>query len=254
MTSKVLALIPARGGSKGVPGKNILNIDGQPMISYSIEQAINSKYINRTIVSTDDNEIADVARRYNAEVPFLRPSELAQDLSPDIDVFEHALNWLQENENYQPDFIVHLRPTGPVRSVKIIDKAIEKILQDETATALRSVSTPVQTPYKMWSLVGGYLFPLIRLEGFNDAHSMPRQMLPLPYWQNGYIDIVKPLTILKDKSMTGNKVIPFIIEEPIYEIDYPESIPIVEEALKNIKSGEIPHEVPSFSNIKRHPV
>ena len=252
---KVLALIPARGGSKGVPGKNILNIDGQPMISYSIEQAINSKYVNRVIVSTDDNDIADVAKKFNAEVPFIRPSEFAQDMSPDIDVFKHALIWLNENENYQPDMIVHLRPTGPVRDVNIIDNAIETILQDDAATALRSVSTPIQTPYKMWKIVDNYLSPLVTLDGIKEAHSMPRQILPHPYWQNGYVDIIKPLTILNESSMTGSKLLPFIIEEPIYEIDYPESIPIVEDAIKKMKAGKLFSDKDSFSDgNKRHPV
>lgn len=254
MKTKILALIPARGGSKGVPGKNILNICGQPMISYSIEQAHNSTYINRTIVSTDDAEIVEVSKKYNAEIPFMRPARFSQDLSPDIDVFYHALNWLKDHNGYEPELVVHLRPTGPVRHVHIIDKAISMMLNDNKATSLRSVSTPIQTPYKMWRIIDNYLEPMVTIEGVKDSHSMPRQMLPHPYWQNGYVDIVRSSTILNDRSMTGNKIIPFVIEEPIYEIDYPESIPIVEEAVRRMKNGEMFDLKHEKDGDVRHPV
>src|SRR3989344_749868 len=115
-TSRILALIPARGGSKGVPGKNIRLLAGAPLIAHSIRAAQESNYIDRVIVSTDDEKIAEVARIYGAEVPFLRPKEFAQDLTPDYPVFEHCLQWLAANENYRPDIVVHLRPTGPLRA------------------------------------------------------------------------------------------------------------------------------------------
>ena len=114
---EIMALIPARGGSKSIPRKNLMMIAGKPLIAYSIEHALQSRYVTRTIVSTDDPEIADVARGLGAEVPFLRPSEFAQDLSPDIDVFRHALTWLRDRQGYQCELVVHLRPTGPVRRV-----------------------------------------------------------------------------------------------------------------------------------------
>src|SRR5438270_13020387 len=114
---RVLALIPARGGSKGIARKNLMVLGGKPLIAYSILQAQASDRINRVIVSTEDEEIAEVAREWGAEVPFRRPGEYAQDLSPDIDVFRHALTWLGEHEDYEPDLVVHLRPTGPAREV-----------------------------------------------------------------------------------------------------------------------------------------
>ena len=114
MANQILALIPARGGSKGVPRKNVMMLDGKPMIAYSILQAQASQRINRVVVSTDDEEIAAVAREWGAEVPFMRPAEYAQDLSPDIDVFRHALTWLRDNQNYEPEMVVHLRPTQGV--------------------------------------------------------------------------------------------------------------------------------------------
>src|SRR2546430_3115327 len=114
MTSHVLALIPARGGSKGIPRKNLMVLAGKPLIAYAIEQARISRRITRVLVSTDDEEIAEVARRYGAEVPFIRPAEYAEDLSPDIDVFRHALQWLAEHEGYRPPLVGPLPPTRPV--------------------------------------------------------------------------------------------------------------------------------------------
>lgn len=248
---QVLALIPARGGSKGIPGKNIMMIAGKPLIAYSILQALASQYINRVIVTTDDGEIAEVARAWGAEVPFLRPAGLAQDLSPDIDAFRHALVWLAENENYQPEAIVHLRPTGPVRRVDLIDSAVAKLLADPTADALRSVGVALQTPYKMWFIEGDYLEPVVRLAGIPDSQSLPRQQLPYVYWQNGYVDVIRPRAILQKNSMWGEKAIPFLVDEPLFELDYPENIPPVEAALERLARGEVLDEeaLPT-----RHPV
>ncbi|MGZ7042914.1 MAG: acylneuraminate cytidylyltransferase family protein, partial [Thermoanaerobaculia bacterium] len=141
---QILALIPARDGSKGIPRKNLLMLAGKPLVAYSIEQALASRYITRTIVSTDDAEIADVSRKCGAEVPFMRPGELAQDLSPDVDVFRHALEWLRDRSGYHCDLVVHLRPTAPVRRVALVDEAIETIAGQPDADSLRSVSRPEQ--------------------------------------------------------------------------------------------------------------
>ncbi len=113
--TEVLALIPARGGSKSIPRKNILPFAGFPLIAFSIAAGLASETVNRVIVSTDDEEIAGFSRRYGAETPFIRPAHLAEDSTPDLPVFQHALEWLQENEAYQPDIVVQLRPTSPLR-------------------------------------------------------------------------------------------------------------------------------------------
>src|SRR2546429_2557815 len=115
MTSHVLALIPARGGSKGIPRKNVMVLAGKPLIAYAIEQARISRRITRVLVSTDDEEIAEVARRYGAEVPFIRPAEYAEDLSPDIDVFRHALQWLPGRAGSRPQLVLPFpsAPPGP---------------------------------------------------------------------------------------------------------------------------------------------
>lgn len=233
----ILALIPARGGSKGIPRKNLLPLLGKPLIAYTIEQAKSSRFISRVIVSTDDAEIAAVAKQHGAEVPFIRPAEFAADLSPDIDVFKHALTWLKNNEGYVPEMVVHLRPTGPLRSVPVVDRAIEQMIAHPEATALRSVNTPLLSPFKMWRLNGPYLEPLARVEGQPEAHSMPRQILPAVYWQNGYVDIVRASTVLDRGQIAGDKILPFIVDEPIVELDYPDDVPRLEAALRDVAAG-----------------
>lgn len=238
---EVLALIPARGGSKGIPRKNLLQLAGKPLIAYSIGQALASRWINRTIVTTDDEEIAEVARQYGAEVPFMRPTEYAQDNSLDLEVFKHALSWLYDHEGYTCELVVHLRPTGPVRRVSVIDEAVELMLAHPEADALRSVSVPMQTPYKMWHIgENGYLQPLLQMPGVPEPYCMPRQSLPEVYWQNGYVDVIRPATILKKGLMAGEVILPFITMDPILEIDYMDSLPEVEEALLKLQRGEWP--------------
>src|SRR5262249_3226106 len=158
-------------------------------------------------------EIAQAARAFGANVPFLRPSEFAQDYSPDLDVFRHALEYLRDREGYHCDLVVHLRPTGPVRRVALIDEAIEMMMAQPEAHSLRSVSWPHQTPYKMWRIVDGQLQPLLRVEGMAESYCAPRQSLPEVYWQNGYVDIVRPRVVLELNLMAGERIIPFVVHE-----------------------------------------
>lgn len=228
---EILALIPARGGSKSVPRKNLLPIAGKPLIAYSIEHALGCGQITRTLVSTDDLEIAEVAQQAGAEVPFLRPAEYATDTATDLMVFYHALEWLRERQAYQPELVVHLRPTGPVREATLISQAIEAMLAHPEADSLRSVSLADQTPYKMWRIENGMLEPALPLAGYPEAHSMPRQKLPPVYWQNGYIDVIRPRTVLELNSMVGKVVLPFVVENLPPDLDYPDQIPALEQAL-----------------------
>jgi N-acylneuraminate cytidylyltransferase len=229
--SEVLALIPARGGSKELPRKNVLPLAGKPLIAHTVGHALAASTVTRTVVSTDDDEIAEAALRAGAEVPFRRPAELARDDSPDVDAFRHALTWLAEAEAYEPDAVVHLRPTHPVRRVELVDQAVRALLEDPDADSLRSVSWPEQTPYKMWRLAGRYLEPLVSVPGLADAHSLPRQSLPEVWWQNGYVDVVRPRTVLELGSMTGRRVLPFVVEAEL-EIDHEEDLRRVEELLR----------------------
>ena len=240
---EILALIPARGGSKSIPRKNIYPVAGKPLIVYSILQALKSKYITRVIVSTDDEEIAALSKQWGAEVPFMRPTEFSQDHSLDIEVFVHALQWLKKNESYQPELVVHLRPTGPVRRVALIEQAIEAILDCPEADALRSVQIAKQNPYKMWSIENGFLKPILQLKGIKEPYNMSRQKLPKTYWQNGTLDITRPRTILEKKSMMGDKILAFEINEPAYDLDYPEDIPVIEKALEMLEKGDHPSDL-----------
>jgi CMP-N,N'-diacetyllegionaminic acid synthase len=237
---QVLALIPARGGSKGIPRKNVMVVAGKPLIAHSIALALASACITRTIVSTDDEEIAAVAVAHGADVPFRRPPELAGDLSSDLDVFRHALAWLRDREGYRCDLVVHLRPTAPARRVEVVDLAIRTLLAHPDADSLRSVSLPKQTPYKMWRIVGEHLEPLLSVPGLEEAHSRPRQELPDVYWQNGYVDIVRPDVVLERGRMAGARVLPFIIDEPVPDCDYPEDLPRLEAALAALARGGTP--------------
>lgn len=221
---EVLALIPARGGSKGIRRKNICKVAGKPLIAYSIEDALATPLITRVIVSTDDDEIAEVARQFGAEVPFMRPLQLAQDHSTDWEVFNHALRWLLGEENYVPELVVHLRPTSPIRRPEKLNEAIRLMLDHPEADSLRSVHPPEQTPYKMWHIVDGRLRPLLYVQGIAEPFNMPRQSLPKVYYQNGYVDITRPCVVLERGLMNGDNIMPFLIEEKLADIDYEESI------------------------------
>ncbi len=212
--TEVLALIPARGGSKGIPRKNIRNFAGYPLIAWSIAAAKQSKSVTRIIVSTDDEEIAAVARQFGAEMPFLRPSEFAQDNTTDLPVFVHALKWLAENEGYRPDVVVQLRPTSPIRPRGLVDKAIEILLAHPDADSVRGVVSAGQNPHKMWRLPNGENAPmknLLDVEGIDEPYNAPRQILPPVYWQTGHIDAIRTATILNG-SMSGKNIYPLVID------------------------------------------
>ncbi len=210
----ILAIIPARGGSKGLPGKNIKLIAGHPLIAYSIKAALESPSITRVIVSTDSDEIAKVAKAYGAEVPFIRPSELAGDLSTDLEVFTHALEWLKINEKYEPDIVVQFRPTSPVRFIHDIEICINKMLDPE-ADSLRIVTPAFHTPFKMWVLdeSSTQMQPLLQQDVIRESYNQPRQNLPEIYWQIGTLDVIRSNVITEQKSMTGQNILPYIIEQ-----------------------------------------
>jgi len=218
--TEILALIPARGGSKGIPRKNIRNFAGYPLIAWSIAAAQQAACVTRTIVSTDDEEIASVAHEYDAETPFLRPSELAQDQTTDLPVFEHALEWLKENEGYQPDLVIQLRPTSPIRPKDCVDRAVKILLKHEGADCVRGVVPAGQNPHKMWRFAGEDqpMRSLLQVDGIAEPYNAPRQILPPVYWQTGHIDAIRVSTILQKKSLTGDVIYPLVID-PRYTVD-----------------------------------
>ena len=173
---EVLAVVQARGGSKGVPRKNLRLLKGHPLIAYSIASGLAATSVTRLLLSTDDEEIAAVGRSYGAATPFLRPSELAQDDTPDLPVFQHALTWLQQNENYRPDVVVQLRPTTPLRPKGLIDQAVAVLCETPDTDSVRGVVIPKQNPYKMWRPASnGYMSPLVKTDFFEQYNMSPRQ-------------------------------------------------------------------------------
>jgi CMP-N-acetylneuraminic acid synthetase len=221
--TEVVVIIPARGGSKSIPRKNIQTFAGYPLIAYSIAAGLSAKTVNRVIVSTDDDEIADISRRFGAEVPFIRPVELAQDDTPDLPVFKHALEWLEHKEDYVPEIVVQLRPTSPFRRTHHIDNAVLKLIEHPEADAVRTVCIPFQNPYKMWLLDSdGFMQPLMQI-GIPEPYNLPRQSLPEVFWQTGYVDVIWANTIKFKNSMTADHILPLIIgADEWIDIDSPD--------------------------------
>jgi len=216
----VLAIIPARGGSKGIPRKNIREFAGYPLIAYSIVAGLKAETVTRVIVSTDDEEIAAVARTWGAETPFLRPAEFAQDNTLDLPVFQHALQWLAEREGYRPEVVVQLRPTSPIRPIGLVDEAVRRLLEHPEADSVRGVVPAGQNPHKMWRIEpeSGQMKNLIAVPGIPEPYNAPRQVLPPVYWQTGHIDAIRPRVILEENSMSGRVILPVMID-PRYTVD-----------------------------------
>lgn len=225
---QVLAIIPARGGSKGIPRKNLIEVEGLPLVAHSIRHAKEARSVDRVLVSTDDEEIRAVALEHGAEVPFLRPTEIAQDQTLDLPVFEHALRLLEQTEHYRPDLVVHLRPTAPLRRPEWIDQAVNLLAANPEADSVRSVSPPDKHPYRIFRIDSqGYLDPIMKHE-----HALPyllrRQDLPPMYYYNCVIDVTRPRTILEKRSMTGERMLPFVMEaDESFDIDSPRDLEIV---------------------------
>ena len=218
--TEILALIPARGGSKGIPRKNLRSFAGYPLIAWSIAAARQSRKVSRIIVSTDDEEIAAVAREFEAETPFLRPPELAQDMTTDLPVFEQALKWLEDAEKYRPEIVVQLRPTSPIRPPGLVDQALSILLEHPDADCVRGVVPAAQNPFKMWHFhgEGKPLKPLLEVEGIPEPFNAPRQSLPAVCWQTGHIDAIRVKTITQKASLTGDVVYPLVIDSA-YTVD-----------------------------------
>jgi N-acylneuraminate cytidylyltransferase/CMP-N,N'-diacetyllegionaminic acid synthase len=202
---KNVALIPARSGSKGLPGKNIKELINKPLIAYSIETCIDSDSIDRVIVSTDDIGIAEISKKYGAEVPFLRPENLSGDQVGDRSVMLHLIDYLKENENYHFDNLIYIRPTTPFKTVSMLEEAISKI-ENNKYSSVRSVtkSEGVFHPYWMFKKNNEMLESFIndlKIENFYQ-----RQQLPECYRLNGVVDISRVKTILNNNNIYGNSI------------------------------------------------
>ncbi|MFH1506866.1 MAG: acylneuraminate cytidylyltransferase family protein [Candidatus Omnitrophota bacterium] len=216
---QVITVIPARGGSKGIKKKNISLLGGKPLLSYSIEYSLRCPLVNRTIVSTDDLEIADIARKYGAEVPFIRPAEYAQDDTPDYPVYRHALEWLEQQEHKIYDIFILLRPTSPLRPKGLIEKGLELLVRNPHADSVRTVVLCSQHPYRMFKIEGDFLSPVLS-NGVFEPYNIPRQKLPSVYFQTGDLEMIRRDTILKSNSISGKHIMPLIIKTvDIVDID-----------------------------------
>lgn len=215
--SEVLAVIPARSGSKSVVDKNIRPINGKPMIAYSIEHALKTPGIDRVIVSTDSEKYAAIAKKYGAEVPFIRPAEYATDTALDLDVFKHALTYLKDNEDYIPDIVVQLRPTYPIRKIQDIENMIDYLKKNPDIDSVRCIASAKEIPYKMWFMDENKILSPIMRE-IPECYNMPRQQLPKVYYQNACIDVFRASVVMKKNSMTGDVIAGYLMEEN-YDID-----------------------------------
>ena len=222
-----VAVIPARSGSKGLPDKNIKILAGRPLLAYSIAAAQLAINIQRTIVSTDSEHYVSIAREYGAEVPFLRPVEISGDVSSDYEFIKHALDWMKENEGYQPEYLVHLRPTTPLREPRYIEAAIEQMKQDEGATALRSVHEMSESTYKTFEIETGFLKCVCTKSWDIEAVGRPRQKYKKTYEGNGYVDIIKSSYVLENCKIHGDRVIAYVTPR-IFEADTVEDFDYLE--------------------------
>ena len=227
---EVLAVIPARSGSKSVKDKNIRLIDGKPMIAYSIEHALQAECVDRVIVSTDSEEYAAIAREYGAETPFLRPAEYATDTALDYDVFLHALSYLEREEGYMPDLVVQLRPTYPIRRIEDIEAMVAYMREHTDVDSMRCVAPAKEVAYKMWHKdEQGILSPIMK--EIPECYNMPRQQLPKVFYQNACIDVVRAEVITKKHSMSGEKIVGYEMSDN-FDIDTEEEFQKAEEYIK----------------------
>lgn len=227
---RVLAVVPARGGSKGVPRKNLQLLGGRPLVTHAVATGLAVVRVTRVVCSTDDPEIADVAREAGADVPFLRPPELAQDTSEDWPVFVHALKWLEEHEGWVPDLVVNLRPTSPMRTPRHVDDAIGLLLETGV-DSVKAVCLARQHPHKMWlRQVDGQIEPFLKTRfRLSRGPDVPRAELEDVYWQNGVVDVTRRSVIFEQGVMIGQRVAGLVTRpEDSIDIDTPLDLALAE--------------------------
>ena len=215
----ILCIIPARSGSKSIKHKNIKLFNGLPLLVWSIKQAqeliTKYKYNIKIIVSTDSKEYADISKKYGAEVPFLRPDNISQDHSIDIEFITYTINKLYEKEKYKSDIILQLRPTQPCRKVQDINNCLQLFIKNRHKyDSLRTVVPFKKSPFKMYIINNNnQLTPLFKeVNNIKEPYNNCRQFLPNTYLHNGYIDILNT-SIIKNNTISGYNILPYIMKE-----------------------------------------
>tara|TARA_B110000037_G_scaffold223103_1_gene302154 strand:+ start:10962 stop:11672 length:711 start_codon:yes stop_codon:yes gene_type:complete len=212
------AFIPARSGSKKIKNKNLLKIKGTPLIAHSIRTANSIKTIKEVFFSSDSEEYLKVAKKYGCKNLVLRKKIFSGDKTSDFEVFKDFINTLIKQKKSLPEYIVHLRPTTPIRKSKIIEKAIKIFLKNDNYTSLRSVSLMTNPSYKTFRIKNGKLCSIFKEDYSLDKYNLPKENFEKTYLPNGYIDIIRTRNIQKN-YIHGNKVYPFVIKEFNSDID-----------------------------------
>lgn len=210
--SEIMCIVPARGGSKGIPRKNVKQLNGVPLLGYTATAALGSRFITRSILSTEDHEIAAIGREYGLEVPFMRPAHLADDDAPSLEVFQYTLIEMELRWGYVPDLVIILQPTSPFRTSAHIDEAIEQFINSEADSLVSIVKIPHNmSPFSaMQKDLRGYLHPLMDL----DKQQYQRQNKPSYFARNGAaIYITTPWTIVEENSLFGKRIIGYEMEK-----------------------------------------
>jgi len=235
---KIIGIIPARGGSKGVPRKNIRVLAGKPLIAWTIETAIASKYIDYLIVSTDDKEIAEISKKYGADIPFLRPSELAKDDSPTIDVILHAIGWLKERGKYF-DVVVLLEPTSPLRDAYDIDNCIELLFNNKIAKAIVSVAR-LESSHPEFNVVINDNGFIRKSDGYANFRTLRRQELKPIYFFDGSVYVSYEDALWQRRTFYHELTLGYTIEKyKSFEIDEISDFICVEALMKAKMKGEL---------------
>jgi len=231
---EIFGLIPARGGSKGIPRKNMVMLAGKPLIQYTFESALESSMLTRIILSTDDEEIAEFGKKF-VEVPFIRPKRLASDSTPMIQVVRHALGYLKSGEQYEPDYIAILQPTSPLRKSHHIDEAIKLLMRKKADSVVSVCVVPGQyNPFHVRKIVNGRLLPFLE----NAEEYTSRQKLPRVYTRNGVIYCFKRETLIKKNSLYGSYCCAYVMEREVsINIDSPTDLLLAEIILGKNKSN-----------------
>lgn len=236
--SQVLAVIGARSGSKGVPHKNIRPLAGKPLMAWVIGAALGAQSVNRVIVSTDSPDYAKVAREYGAEVPFLRPPEIAVDLSTDYEYIKHALTWLEENESYVPDIVLRLLVTVPMQQPEDLDAVVAILVNEADVQSAIVVAEARQHPQKALRLVddgrGGHYLASYMTSIARDVTPTPRQSYPKAYFRANVV-ATRPHIVHTLGSLTGEPVRAHIIpQERALDIDTLLDFFVVEKMMENL--------------------